>query len=325
MTRQPISGDHERTMTGLKQRLYEVKEIIGPYESMAYLDYPIHLNTGDLLIMKGTEAFFSHFGMKPAVRKSVAAQARTDGFVHGVSEKSTTIVFHGGGNLGDLYPLHNNFRNLVINRYPDNKIVILPQTLHFSSKEKLKGTAAIYRQHPNIHLCVRDHASLKIASEYLSDHVYLVPDMAHFLWPLASGSNTNGHLDTLFLIRGDKESAGIPNDFSGAHPAFRDWNDLRSARDVLVEGLCKKMCALDRTAGTRIFPVTEIWYSFVDRFIARQSLEFLQYRKIVTSRLHGHIFATLLGIPNVLIDNSYGKNKTYFDAWTSTCGIAELR
>jgi pyruvyl transferase EpsO len=325
MTQQFTNGDHERTMKGLKHRLYEVKDIIGPYESLAYLDYPIHLNTGDLLIMKGTEAFFSHFGIKPAIRKSVAAQRRTDGFVHGIVEKSTTIVFHGGGNLGDLYPLHNNFRNLVIDRYSNNKIVILPQTLHFSSKEKLKDTALIYRQHRNLHLCVRDHASFKIASEYLSDNVYLVPDMAHFLWPLVSGSNSDERLDTLFLIRGDKESAAIPNDYNGARPAFRDWNDLRSARDVLVEGLCKKMCALDRTAGTRIFPVTEVWYSFVDRFISRQSLEFLQYRKIVTSRLHGHIFATLLGIPNVLIDNSYGKNKTYYDAWTSTCGIAELR
>ncbi|UIF90652.1 polysaccharide pyruvyl transferase family protein [Cupriavidus necator] len=195
---------HREAMLGFKQKLYEIVGVIGSYESIAYLDYPIHLNTGDLLIMRGTEAFFSHFGIKPKIRKSVAAQSRTDGTVEGIIEGSTTIVFHGGGNLGDLYPLHDNFRKLVIKRYPNNKIVILPQTIHFSSKKNLESASEIYRSHSNLHLCVRDRVSFELASNYLSENVYLMPDMAHFLWPLAVPRVHEGSSKTLFLMRGTR-------------------------------------------------------------------------------------------------------------------------
>lgn len=316
---------HREAMLGFKQKLCEIVGVIGDYESIAYLDYPIHLNTGDLLIMRGTEAFFSHFGIKPKVRKSVAAQSRMDGKVEGIIEGSTTIVFHGGGNLGDLYPLHDNFRKLVIKRYPNNKIVILPQTIHFSSKKNLESASEIYRTHSNLHLCVRDRVSFKLASNYLSENVYLMPDMAHFLWPLAVPRVHEGSSKTLFLMRGDKESAEIPIEFRAEESSFRDWDGLRSGGDVFIETLCKKLCAIERTSNVALLPVTRIWYSFVENFITRQAKEFLKHRRVVTSRLHGHIFATLLDMPSTVIDNSYGKNRAYYEAWTSACGIAELR
>ena len=37
---------------------------------------------------------------------------------------------------------------------------------------------------------------------------------------------------------------------------------------------------------------------------------------VITERLHGHILCLLGGIPNVLIDNSYGKNAAFYSAWT---------
>jgi pyruvyl transferase EpsO len=37
---------------------------------------------------------------------------------------------------------------------------------------------------------------------------------------------------------------------------------------------------------------------------------------VVTDRLHGHILSVLLGIPNVLMDNSYGKNQSFYATWT---------
>jgi pyruvyl transferase EpsO len=38
--------------------------------------------------------------------------------------------------------------------------------------------------------------------------------------------------------------------------------------------------------------------------------------------LHGHILATLLGIPHVILDNSYGKLSSFYRQWTNdTDGI----
>jgi exopolysaccharide biosynthesis protein PssK len=37
---------------------------------------------------------------------------------------------------------------------------------------------------------------------------------------------------------------------------------------------------------------------------------------VVTDRLHGHILSLLLGIPHVLLDNSYGKLRHFHETWT---------
>ena len=37
---------------------------------------------------------------------------------------------------------------------------------------------------------------------------------------------------------------------------------------------------------------------------------------LVTDRLHGHIVALLAGVPQVLLDNSYGKLRGFWEAWT---------
>ena len=39
-------------------------------------------------------------------------------------------------------------------------------------------------------------------------------------------------------------------------------------------------------------------------------------RAVITDRFHGHVLATLMGIPNVLLDNSYGKNRAVFESWS---------
>jgi exopolysaccharide biosynthesis predicted pyruvyltransferase EpsI len=42
-----------------------------------------------------------------------------------------------------------------------------------------------------------------------------------------------------------------------------------------------------------------------------------QHRLVITSRLHGHIFCVLLGIPHVFLPNSYHKNKAFHETWTA--------
>jgi pyruvyl transferase EpsO len=41
-------------------------------------------------------------------------------------------------------------------------------------------------------------------------------------------------------------------------------------------------------------------------------------RVVVTDRLHGHILSLLLGIPHVVLDNSYGKLHQFVAAWTES-------
>ncbi len=43
-----------------------------------------------------------------------------------------------------------------------------------------------------------------------------------------------------------------------------------------------------------------------------------RHRLVVTSRLHGHIFCVLLGVPHVFLPNAYYKNKAFYDTWTAS-------
>jgi pyruvyl transferase EpsO len=42
---------------------------------------------------------------------------------------------------------------------------------------------------------------------------------------------------------------------------------------------------------------------------------------VVTDRLHAHIFAIMLGLPHVVLDNSYGKTRSTFETWTHASGL----
>jgi exopolysaccharide biosynthesis predicted pyruvyltransferase EpsI len=42
-----------------------------------------------------------------------------------------------------------------------------------------------------------------------------------------------------------------------------------------------------------------------------------RHRMVITSRLHGHIFCVLLGVPHVFLPNAYYKNRAFYDTWTS--------
>lgn len=47
-------------------------------------------------------------------------------------------------------------------------------------------------------------------------------------------------------------------------------------------------------------------------------------RVVITDRLHAHILSLLLGIPNVILDNSYGKVRDFHQTWTSGSDLVTL-
>ena len=70
--------------------------------------------------------------------------------------------------------------------------------------------------------------------------------------------------------------------------------------------------------------INEMWYQHAMQVIERCQAVFLSYDNVVTSRLHGHIFSCLLGLPNEVCDNSYGKNTGYYHQWTKDIDYAKI-
>jgi pyruvyl transferase EpsO len=296
-----------QTMEFIKSKLAIVSEVIVPGSEIIYLDYPVHENIGDLLIMKGTEAFFLDYGIKVRKRYSYINFRSTM-----MIPKDWIIVCHGGGNFGDLYPQYQRMREKVVQAYPRNRIVVLPQTIHFKDPAKEQHSLQCLSGHSDFHLFVRDEISYQKATKILTN-VYLAPDMAHQLYPLPSMPPPN--MRKLALLRTDGETHEQEVAILCDYNKEMDWPHLFTIWDQMLLKLVVKGFVLDRLLGN-ILPLKSIWYFLADKYIARAIRLYNDYDQILTSRLHGHILSCLMDKPNLLLDNSYGKNMSYYRLWT---------
>ncbi|BBI31802.1 polysaccharide pyruvyl transferase family protein [Cohnella abietis] len=294
-----------QTMECIKQELAIIAKVIPRGSQIVYLDYPVYDNIGDLLIMKGTEAFFSDYGIKVRKRYSYV-NFRSNLKV----PEDWIIVCQGGGNFGDTYPHHQQLREKAVKAFPRNRIVILPQTIYFKDAIEERRSLQCFSTHSDLHLFVRDNNSYLTAS-CLIDNVYLSPDMAHQLYPLPSTPSKTKL--KLALLRNDKEVR--QQEVSISYDRALDWPQLFSAWDHWFIKQMIRFYSLDRRVGN-IIPLQPLWYFLANKYIGRAVALFNQYDQIVTSRLHGHILSCLMDKPNLLLDNSYGKNMSYYRLWT---------
>lgn len=313
-------------MQELKDALSVIDSIIAPGSPLVYFEYPTYLNVGDLLIMHGSEAFFADRGHQLLARYSDKYCARHLQHLPAVDAKAI-IVLQGGGNFGDLYSVHQRLREAIVRRYPANRIVLFPQTAFFSSEEACAASAAVFSQHQDVHLLARDSRSLELFRRF-SPHVALCPDMAHMLWglyPTRPASAAGGAEQTFYLMRADKELLALAPELALAVSNPRDWREICSLADrVMSKRGVHYAEALNSLSGRPLIAVADWWLAYSARMISRINAELLHYDTVVTSRMHGHILACLLGMKTRLIDNSYGKNSAYYEHWTSRVPGCEL-
>ncbi|WP_138493784.1 polysaccharide pyruvyl transferase family protein [Paenibacillus pinistramenti] len=305
-------------MAELKEKLQGILQAVPAGSEIYYVDYPLYNNGGDMLIMKGTEKFFKDYGIR------ILGRYNLFDFPDQLKAAPGSIfVLQGGGNFGDLYVHHQEIRERVVQQFPDHRIVILPQTIYFTSEENYDKSAAIFNAHSDLHLFVRDEPGYELAKrKFYRNHVYLSPDMAHQLWPIVS--SRKAEKDTLFFLRTDIEAGDAQPHAGQLDPRdCRDWDSLFTHAESRVTHHLSRVCRLDKKLGGSL-PTRLFWYKYTDYLIGKAVNLFGSYREVHTSRLHGHILACLMDKPHVLLDNSYGKNSLYYRTWTHSFGNARL-
>lgn len=301
-------------MMALPARHHILLDLIGG-APVQYLDIPVHDNIGDLLIYLGTLAFLRKFRIRTT---QIAAD-----FNYSRRNDHAIILMHGGGNLGDLHPHYEIFRERVISENHDRRIVILPQSIHFESKGNFERARKIMRSHPDLHLCVRDQVSVELA-QHLCKNVLLLPDMAHHLYPVVSTLPAETS-SILALHRTDVEAMANVNWIPGnAHVA--DWFDLVGYRRGRFARRAARLTTALNWMGLRSVTTTPFakWWEYTARTWTDEAVAlFSRHARVVTDRLHAHILACLMDKPNTVFDNSYGKNSRYLAAWTGTSPLVE--
>lgn len=285
-----------------------LRELLAPYRRVALVDFPSHRNAGDSLIYLGERQYLRKLGIKVSY---VCDEARYSARKLRKRHPDGPILLHGGGNLGDRWLVYQDFRERVIKEFPDRQIIQLPQSVEFQDGPRLRQAQRIFECHPNLIIMIRDHAGVEVTRKLFPfNRVVFCPDMALGVG-LLKGSQ-NSEVDVLMLLRRDSEAV----------PAHQAIQPCPFATSVVVDwGLSGPAAAAYRVAkipgaaARRVPVLRDTLYPFLRMGYAAQA--WLNIRSavstisrgqiVVTDRLHGAVFAALLGMPVVAVDNCYGK------------------
>ncbi|HBS1748052.1 TPA: polysaccharide pyruvyl transferase family protein [Klebsiella pneumoniae] len=312
-----------KQMLELKANLISIVKYINDKSNVIFIDYPLYHNVGDLLIFQGTQKFFEDNNIKVKLYRSALDYNVDELKKH--ADHQTTFICQGGGNFGDLYDVHQNVRISLITHFKNNRIIILPQTAHFSNPDKLDLNRQIFKQHPDVVLFARDAKTFELFQTF-SDKVHLMPDMAHQLYgelPICAVK----HNEPLYFLRVDKEKNDVQLSFLNNNKIQSiDWENFVSASDFRYEYILAKTSRFANKIKSSFLKNVAyyFWNKHSYRIVNRSARYFSQYDLIITSRMHGHILSCLLNRKSKIIDNSYGKNSGYFQQWTNKTSLGTL-
>ncbi len=284
------------------------------------LDLPYYTNIGDTLIWQGTECFLQNNGVKCFYRTSC------ENFRYKKISQEVTILLQGGGNWGDVWRRHQDFRNKIIELYPNNPIVVLPQTIYYEDEQIMIQDAAILNKHPNLTLCARDQFSYDLLNEHFTNsRNLLLPDMAYCISEeILDKYKVDSDPDkALYLKRNDREfntGNNIDEILQGESRKIyvRDWPSMDNN---MVMNLYPYIYKINKICCGAISGVIDMYmYNTFRPDLTKQGVQFVSsYSAIYTTRLHVAILSSLLEKPFVFMNNSYGKNKQFYDTWLSQC------
>lgn len=314
------------TSDWIADRAAEITQVLGPLgrpdEPYALLDWPNHSNVGDSAIWLGEIVWVRQY-----LRRMPDYVSACDKPADGLDRQCPdgVVFLHGGGNFGDLWTAINDRRIELLESHRHRRIVQLPQSIHFNSQSELERMQRAIAGHPDFILLVRDDASLAFARTHFDCETLLCPDMALMLGALQRPAAPE--VDVFCLMRTDKERA-LSGEIDAPGPV-EDWLDeppMRTLTDrvrdrlhpmavrhgaprpVLRGLMAQRLTSMNRQAEARL----------------QRGLRMLaKGERVLTDRLHAHILCTLMGIPHVVLDNSYAKLANFITTWPAD-GMTQL-
>lgn len=274
-----------------------------------FLDAPDYGNLGDQAIAFATKKFLSD-----TLPDAQIIEIQESNLVASLSalkkvvKPTDLIVLQGGGNMGNLYPRYEWIRRLVVRNFPDNKIVIFPQSVYFtvdkSGQREKEVSSAVYRNHPKLTIFARDSKSQKKMREaFPGVDIRLSPDIVLYL----VGFISDDHKENLGMcIRNDSES---------------------TVSESLLRELIQTIGYQEQDVGalsTTVAIQSPINEKSRESYVINKLREFAQYKLIVTDRLHGMVFSYITGTPCIAIDNQTGKSGALYRDWLSNSKLVTL-
>ena len=255
---------------------------------------PMHGNLGDHAIAIQEQYFFEDFFPDYEYFEILMPMYHTQKeIIKNTVTPEDLVVISGGGWMGNLW-IHNEcvIREIVQN-YPNNKIIILPQTVYYTSDElgerEYRITNEILKKHSNLHIFVRERKSYNFIKQKFeftgNSDVYLVPDMVLYGKNMITKEKCTGYEKVINVcIREYCESE--QENIDDFYEKIKQNYNIRKVSTVIKSPVVLRK---------RISELQKSWETFENAEIT------------ITDRLHAMLFSVLNGTPCIVLNNKTGK------------------
>lgn len=208
-------------------------------------------------------------------------------------KETDLIFFQSGYTFTGIHPYENMHRKIIEN-FPYNKIVFLPQTVKFKNQKILENVQNFYGKYDNIYFFARDKISYDIYKSIFPEHrnVHCFPDIV----TTEIGNydfNNNERNGILLCVRNDVEK-------------LYSFQEISLFKEKLQK--IAKVSLSDTNSETKENSLKEYW-----KKIEETIDDYAQYQVIITDRYHGTIFALIANTPVIILKTTNHKVVTGAD------------
>lgn len=278
---------------------------------------PYYNNPGDTLIWEGA------LDMLKGCKYKCLGTCGWDDYKYVPLKTDTVILIIGGGFFGDVWRKAWNNVMDTITQYPDNPIVILPQSIYYEDEKIARSDIERLSCLKRLTICVRDQQSFNFAMNKIKKPTLLVPDLAfHCNMKKLNFFSRKEENRVLYLKRQDKEAPASEFNITGPNVEEKDWPLMSGQSSFLMRVVCNLIYITNKCfhekSGKRII---SLLYKYGNRnVVVRDGVRFIsKYNTVFTTRLHVMVLSFLLNKKVYILDNSYGKVSGCYKTWLLEC------
>ncbi len=291
------------------------EELLASDKRVFFLDAPSYGNIGDQAIAYAMEKYISD--VLPDYTQIEITEDKVPASIKWLKRTirgNDLICLTGGGNMGVTYQRYESVRRLIMRSFPNNPIVVFPQTVDYENstygRKELKRAIQVYEGVRKLVLCARDEESYQILKKSFSKaEVLFCPDIVLYLDYsncFEKGKNTG------ICLRNDVERVLSDSQHKLLHNRYPDAGLLTTSYETADEINSKNR----------------------KEIVEKKLKEFGENKLVLSDRLHGVIFAYVTGVPCIAFPNSNGKvervckylsksGNVVFSEKVDTCNIVE--
>lgn len=264
------------------------KVIFAPNDATYLLGAPFHSNLGDQAQTYCAKSILRDVNNRKVIDLTAPSLLAFNSALLKIIRKKAShdalIVLHSGYHMTDIYELENRVILLSLQYFGANKVLILPQTINYTTDESREEMKKAIEKHRQVYLMCRDEVSFAFAKDnFDTPNILLYPDIVTSIIGLkVYNSNKDG---ILLCFRDDVESK-----------YGEKVDEIKKGLSDLTNNIGQE----DTTVATRSLVVTFFRDNILNKFWNNMS----QYKLVVTDRYHGTIFSVITGTPVIVMSST---------------------